>query len=160
MDGCVKWGWRGPGWTISFLWSCGLWGAWENNVSISLFEFIHPSDNLGASRYLMALWSVWVKSQWKGYKFSDLRHELTCNQWRLGTSFSSGDTAKLFVSQQGSWFYTKTSTWVRRTVSFFKYGGSYVLQLPGSVGKLQQMVKAHSKRDLPETSYNCSVGTA
>lgn len=145
MDGHVKWGWQGPGWTISFLWSCGLWGAWKNNVSISLFEFIHPRDNLGASRYLMALWSVWVKSQWKGYKFSDLRHELTCNQWRLGTSFSSGDTARLFVPQQGSWFYTKTSMWVRRTVSFFKYGGSYVLQLPGSVGKLQQMARHTAK---------------
>lgn len=114
MGGHVKWGRQGSGWTISVLWS---WGVWKDNLSISLFQFIHPSGNLGASRYLMVLWSVWVRSQWKGYKFSNPRHELTCSQWRLGTSISFGDTARLFVSQQDRWFYTKTSTWIRRTVS-------------------------------------------
>lgn len=121
-------------------------GSLKDNLSISLFEFICPSDNVGASRYLMALWSVWVRSQWRGNKFSDPRHELTGNQWKLGTSISSGDTATLFVSQQDRWFYTKTSTWIRRTVSYFKYGSPYVLQVSGLVGKLHQMVRAHSEK--------------
>lgn len=82
------------------------------------------------------------------------------NQRRLGTSISSGDTARLFVSQQDSWFYTKTSTWIRRTVSCLKYGGSYLFQLSGSVAKLHQMVRAHGERDLPVTSDNCSTDTA
>lgn len=113
-------------------------------LSINLFVCVYcPSDNLGTSRYLIALWLLWVRSQWKGYKFSDPRDELIRNQRRLGTSISSGDTARLFVSQQDSWFYAKTSTWIRRIVSCLKYGGSYLFQLSGSVGKLHQMVRAH-----------------
>lgn len=60
-------------------------------------EFICTSGKLGA---WMALWCVWVRSHWKGSKFSDLRHELMCNRWRLGTGPLGKLLAHLYLNKE------------------------------------------------------------